>query len=125
VCVFGGYAGKSWESVSGRGKAVDARNSFVFTVSNPFGDGIVKMPVNEASAWARETLKCHVSCGPWFGSGFVVGKSKGFPDAAFDQASGCWLNSNDTFGDPLGRGKLTLTGSQYFTPVEMEVWSVC
>jgi hypothetical protein len=125
VCVFGGYAGKSWESVSGRGKVVDARNSFVFTVSNPFGDGIVKMPVNEASAWARETLKCHVSCGPWFGSGFVVGKSKGFPDAAFDQASGCWLNSNDTFGDPLGRGKLTLTGSQYFTPVEMEVWSVC
>jgi TLD len=66
VCVFGGFAGKPWE---GGDKIVDARDSFVFTVVNPFGDGIVKMPVIEGGEWASWAMQCYVGSGPIFGFG--------------------------------------------------------
>jgi hypothetical protein len=45
VCVFGGYAGKSWITTNAR-IAVRAHDSFVFTVRNPFGEDIVKLPLD-------------------------------------------------------------------------------
>jgi hypothetical protein len=127
VCVFGGYAGKSWESApeSVLPKYVDARDSFVFTVLNPFGDGIVKMTVNEESEYAGKAMQCHAGLGPWFGSGFVVRSSSGSPTAVFDEGSWCVLRSVGAYGDPLGRGHNSFTGAGNFRPLEVEVWSVC
>jgi hypothetical protein len=128
VCVFGGYAGASWERGPESGweaKVIDARDSFLFTVANPFGDGIVKMAVNEGSRWAGEAMLCHACYGPLFGFGFAVWSSSWSPTAVFDEWSDCRLGSYGTFGDPLGRGNNTFTGAEYFRPLEIEVWSVC
>jgi hypothetical protein len=129
VCVFGGYAGASWErgpeTLWETGRIIDARDSFLFTVLNPFGDGIVKMAVNEESEWAGEAMRCHAGWGPWFGGGFAVLSSSWSPTAVFDEWSDCWLSSVGPFGDPLGRGYDTFTGTYNFRPLEIEVWSVC
>jgi hypothetical protein len=128
VCVFGGYAGKSWERgpESGYAKVIDARDSFLFTVLNPFGNGIVKMAVNEESAEADCAIRCHAGSGPVFGyGGFSVTSSKESPTAVFDEESCCRLRPDGTFGDPLGLGRSTFTGAFYFQPLELEVWSVC
>jgi hypothetical protein len=131
VCVFGGYAGKSWERGPESGweaKAIDARDSFLFTVLNPFGDGIVKMAVNERSWYAGMAMMCHAGRGPLFGFGFVVASSSLSlaPTAVFDdERSDCGVWSEGTFDDPLGRGDDTFTGAEHFRPLEVEVWSVC
>jgi hypothetical protein len=127
LCVFGGYAGKSWErGPEGGIEDIAARDSFVFTVLNPFGDGIVKMAVNEGSKYAGEVMGCRACWGPVFGDGFAVGSSSWSPTAVFDEeGSNCRLMSGRTFGDPLGRGNDTFTGAEYFNPLEIEVWSVC
>jgi hypothetical protein len=121
VCVFGGYAGKSWK---GSGGYVDARDSFVFTVLNPFSDGIVKMAVNEGSGAADRAMVCHAGWGPQFCCGFYVRSASRSPAAVFDDYSRCNLESDGTFSDPLGRGSKTFTGTPYFTPLEVEVWRV-
>jgi hypothetical protein len=128
VCVFGGYAGKSWErgpEIGWETKGIDARDSFLFTVLNPLGDGIVKMAVNERSKYAGLAMLCHAGCGPLFYYGFAVRSSSASPTAVFDEGSWCGLVSYGTFGDPLGRGYQTFTGAQCFKPLEIEVWSVC
>ena len=122
--MFGGYAGKSWEGPEDR-KIIDARDSFLFTVLNTFGDGIVKMPVNESSRYADEVMRCHAGWGPVFGYGFGVWNSSWSPTAAFDDWSCCDLWSGGTYGNPLHRGYDTFTGNEHFTPLEIEVWSVC
>jgi hypothetical protein len=125
--VFGGYASQSWERGPeiGPGKGIDAGNSFVFTVMNPFGDGIVKMAANERSGFASCAMLCHANWGPWFGDGFGVKSSYESPIAVFDETSRCWLWLCGVFGDPLGRGCDTFTGAKYFKPLEIEAWSVC
>jgi hypothetical protein len=131
VCVFGGYAGKSWERGSDNvfepETKIDARDNFLFTVLNPFGDGIVKMAVNEESVRAGWAMKCHACDGPVFGWGFGVRSSSVSPTgtAVFDERSWCELFSGGACGDPLGRGSKTFTGVEYFKPLEIEVWSVC
>jgi hypothetical protein len=119
VCVFGGYAGKSWDSSSGY---ADARDSFLFTVVNPFGDGIVKMPVNKGGGDAGKAMWCRAAFGPSFGCGVFVKSLSGSPTAVFDGTSYCSLLSGSTFGNPLGRGDKTFTGAWEFTPLEIEVW---
>jgi hypothetical protein len=127
VCVFGGYASKSWERgpESGEASYVDARDSFLFTLLNPFGDGIVKMAVNEASDYANWAMRNHSGWGPWFGCSFSVWSKSWSPTALFDGESCIGLWSDGTFGDPLGRGWCTFTGARLFKPLEVEVWSVC
>jgi TLD len=124
VCVFGGYAGKSWEADRSVILPVDARDSFVFTVLNVFGDGIVKMPLNESSQHCWSAMSCYAGWGPVFGSGFAVVASRMSPSAEFDNQSFCEVFLEGTFGDPLGHGNKTFTGTQRFTPLEVEVWSV-
>jgi hypothetical protein len=127
VCVFGGYAGKSWERGPDRGEAngIDSCDSFLFTVANPFGDGIVKMTVNEESRYhANNAMMYDAVDGPVFGCGFAVANSSGSPTEVFDESCGCGLMAGGTFGDPLGRGYNTFTGSTFFVPLEIEVWSV-
>jgi hypothetical protein len=128
VCVFGGYAGKSWErgpeSLWKPAKAIDARDSFLFTVLNPFGDGIVRIAVNEGSRWADRAMLCHAGLGPVFSGGFGVTSIGLSSTATFDSSSNCGLIPAGAFGDPLDRGYNTFTGSQCFTPCEVEVWRV-
>jgi hypothetical protein len=129
-CVFGGYAGQSWErgpeDPHEEASVMDAPDSFVFTVWNPFGDGIVKMAVNEESDYAGKVMVCHAGYGPLFGiGGFGVVNSSDSPVATFDGKSFCWFRSDGTFGDPLRRGVQTFTGAMKFTPFDIEVWSVC
>jgi hypothetical protein len=128
VCVFGGYAGKSWERGSeiGRAKFIDARDSFLFTVLNPPGDGIVKMGVDGWSRYERRSILCHAGWGPGFGGGFIVGNSTSSPTAVFDDWSCCWpAESDGAFSNILARGRKTFTGAKNFRPLEIEVWSVC
>jgi hypothetical protein len=131
VCVFGGYAGKSWErgrrNVWESASTIDARDSFLFTVLNSFGDGIVKMAVNEASRHAGKAMQCHAGLGPVFSGGFVLRSSSCSPTAVFDdeEECRCELVSGNTFADPLGRCSDTFSGAYYFKPLEIEVWSVC
>jgi hypothetical protein len=129
VCVFGGYASKSWERGPENrfemGTKIDARDSFLFTVLNPFGDGIVKIAVNEESGYAGEAMLCHAGTGPCFDNGFSVSSPSQTSTAVFNgKGSHCFIHSFGTFGDPLGRGFDTFTGAQDFTPLEVEVWSV-
>ncbi len=126
VCVFGGYAGKSWSS-NETFKHRDARDSFLFTVVNPFGDGIVRMPVVDSSEYANRAMYCHPSRGPVFGSDGIDSLAvftRNGATAPFDTASNCNPNPDRAFGDPLGRGDQTFTGSKHFIPIELEVWSV-
>jgi hypothetical protein len=69
-------------------------------------------------------MLCRAVLGPSFGSGFVVKSSSGSHTAVFDEESGGWLESDRTFGNPLGRGRNTFTGAERFRPLEIEVWSV-
>jgi TLD len=120
VCVFGGYASKSWESSGGD---VSAPDSFVFTVANPFGDGIVKMPAIEGGDRA---MCCAAGVGPYLGvdATIAIRSAKGLPSVAFSADSYCNPTPGGTFGDPLGRGETTFTGAKKFTPLEVEVWRV-
>jgi TLD len=127
VCVFGGYASNSWElgavSMVEESVEVSARDSFVFTVLNPFGDGIVKMPLRRAES-AANVLICRHNYGPWFLNGFVVRNSSAFPAVAFEKSSYCDLRPDGPFVDPTNRGMIALTGAKNFTPLDVEVWSV-
>jgi hypothetical protein len=110
VCVFGGYAGKSWErgpETGMFGEGIDAPDSFLFTVSNPFGDGISKLPNKMSGYFAGRAVVCHACCGPWFSFGFRVGTSFSTPTKEFQQDSSCDLMTKGCFGDPLGRGNNT------------------
>jgi hypothetical protein len=142
VCVFGGYAGKSWSSsVYLFGTHVDARDSFLFSLSNTFGDGLVKMPLNESSACASQAMYCgrnfgpifgyHTTTGPGYGCSLSVSVVKGLPSgvdahtAPFGACSYCSPSSAGVFGDPKLRGCNMFTGGQCYVPLELEVWSVC
>jgi hypothetical protein len=119
VCVFGEYAGKSWERGPPSGANIDARDSFMFTVANSFGDGIVKIPVNSSSTWANLALWCHREWGPTFAGRVChdLGQcSRAGSTGSFDASSHCNMQPPGTYGDPLGRGVASFTGSANFTP---------
>jgi TLD len=126
LCVFGGFAGKSW--VSGN-VTVDARNSFLFTVVNPFGDGVVQMPI-VGSGSTHEAMLCMSGYGPVFGGpsgcrSLMLANSSGSGSIPFNNlGSSCTLSARGTFGDPLGHGDKTFTGARSFAPLELEVWAV-
>jgi hypothetical protein len=123
--VFGGFAGKSWESAPA-GVYVDARDSFVFSLSNPAGSGVVKAPVVNFSMQASKAMWCRASCGPVFGNGHTIAirNCTRSPTGEFDISSYCDASVDDTFGDPIRLGRGSFTGSQYFVPFEVEVWRI-
>lgn len=124
-CVFGGFAGSSWESPDA-GKYIDARDSFLFTVVSPSNAGIVKMPVKESGKDSGKAMLCYKVFGPCFGlGGSAIGiyNSKRSTTLSFDASctsSGLYYTFN--VGIP---GHFQLTGAEHFTPLEIEVWSVC
>jgi hypothetical protein len=71
ISVFGGFASVSWESRQYAGddwqeNFIPAEESFVFTVMNPFGDGIVRFPVHRGGTASDQVLDCGVRHGPSF-----------------------------------------------------------
>jgi hypothetical protein len=125
VCVFGGYAGKSW--ASGKDVWVASPDSFVFTVQNTFDDGIVKMPLIRADS--EKVLFCDTVWGPTFGDGFTfsMGNSARSATVVYDTAwSYCGMNPDGrgVFGDPLGHARETFTGAQDYAVQEVEVFRV-
>jgi hypothetical protein len=133
VSVFGGYAGTSWEARQHPmwlDNCEDAPDSFVFTVVNPFGDGVVRMGVSRSCEFRRAALWCGSDRGPSFGGSNMYGgstlviRNSSSPASAFDESSYCGVNASGVYGDVLGRGASTFTGSGSFMPLEVEVWRV-
>jgi hypothetical protein len=54
--------------------------------------------------------------GPTFGSGIDWVISNDW--------NSCYTNLGHTYADPTGLGEKTFTGTQEFTPAEVEVWQV-
>ncbi|MDR3740408.1 MAG: TLD domain-containing protein [Terracidiphilus sp.] len=131
-CIFGGYAGQSWES-SPRLKFVPSRcaDMFVFSVIGPpaacLGNAPVRFPVRRAHEhWA---LQCHSACGPIFDGGVYVRTHPPRASGTFDKTSVCgtlslcyecapdncqWRANRDT----------SLNGTRCFLPCDMEVFAV-
>jgi hypothetical protein len=122
VSVFGGFAGNSWRGHES-GKWVNARDSFLFTVSNPFGTEILKMSVDEKSEYAGKTMWCHAGWGPTFGKdSFGVKSSSESRTALFDKESWTYAHYGGTF---IMIASDIFTGAKHFVPLEIEVWRVC
>ena len=89
-------------------------NSFLFSLVNPSGLQPTKMcliPGKKGSA-----IHCHSSYGPRFGLGDLY-----IPNSP--NSSNCAVSLNNTYQLPLGQNANTfLTGNQYFTLAEMEVF---
>jgi serine/threonine protein kinase len=117
-CMFGGYASGAWSS---RDDFLDAPDSFLFTVVNPYGDRIVRMPVNDRSPYAGQAMWCHHRYGPSFPFGVYITTS---PDGSFDANCVCTLASDGCFGDVLGRGSKAFTGCDSFAVSDIEVYKV-
>jgi hypothetical protein len=128
VCVFGGYASKSWERgpEAGAVRSLNARDSFVFTVVNPFGNHAVRMPVVSGGVAASSAMICHPSLGPVFGTGKTIAltNAAGTSTHPFDESSHCNPGPEFTYGDPIGRFGASFTGSSFFLPKDVEVWAV-
>ncbi|KAM7434591.1 hypothetical protein ABFA07_015380 [Porites harrisoni] len=111
--IFGGYTEQHWESISNGAFRTDP-NSFLFSLVNPSGLQPTKMcliPGKKGSA-----IHCHSSYGPRFGLGDLY-----IPNSP--NSSNCAVSLNNTYQLPLGQNANTfLTGNQYFTLAEMEVF---
>jgi hypothetical protein len=108
--VFGGYAGVAWSSTFTWHACPSA---FLFTVTNPHGEPITRFMSNGD----RGAVECRSWCGPAFGRGNDMWVSGAFDDASY-------TNFPYSYTDTLGRGNATFTGALYFTPAEVEVWTV-
>jgi hypothetical protein len=122
VCVFGGYATRPWTSHAA-GEYVDAPGSFVFTLTNVYGTGAIRMDI-QPGLHASQAMYCDAACGPSFGFSTIRVCSLCGPTATFDDNSYTLPGSEDTFGDPLNRNATLFTGAMYFSPMEIHVFSV-
>lgn len=121
--VFGGYAGKSWVTPPGKDpEFIDAPDSFLFNVSNPYNDPITKMPINKSSSFSTWAMVSDRQNGPHFHSGFSITADS--PTSTFGGLSKCDITPTWVYGDPLGRGHETFTGEWWFTPDDVEVYRV-
>jgi hypothetical protein len=121
--VFGGYAGKSWVCPPGKDPDfIDAPDSFLFNISNPYNDPITKMPINTSSSFRNWAMVSDRKDGPHFHSGFSITADS--PTGTFSGLSKCDITPTWVYGDPLGRGHETFTGEWWFTPDDVEVYRV-
>ena len=89
-------------------------NSFLFSLVNPSGLQPTKMCLIPGKK--DPAIHCHSSYGPRFGLGDLY-----IPNSP--NSSNCAVSLNNTYQLPLGQNANTfLTGNQYFTLAEMEVF---
>lgn len=115
--VFGGYAGKAWDS---SGAYLRCPRSFIFTVSNPHGITPTRYLVKKP----QYALQGNSAYGPVFGGGIFGGGLYVGDGNGVLTSGGKTLFSGYT--DTTRKGRETFTGAWFggFTPAEVEVWQV-
>jgi len=118
VYVFGGYTTATWTSEVG---PVAGPGSFLFSVTGPVTspDGVIVYPALDDDSG----IEGGSNLGPAFDKDLEIQAKDKTATSAFDDGSLSLLPS--AYSDPLGRSKGTaLTGTRYFTPVDVEVWAL-
>jgi hypothetical protein len=135
VCVFGGYAGKSWERGPEKGmpRDIDYDDGFAFVLaaaspSLTDGSKVIKIPSDDDSHPFRFTLRCRADYGPLFYSSavqFALVNSSCSRLAPFDDQSFSTLLSTTTSRGFGLSDNVAVTAVSDFKPIDVEVWSVC
>lgn len=89
-------------------------------MTGPYTTAPACFPVK--AGYAGKALYCHAGYGPCFSLGLYVGAASGPPTDCYDEKSECMIGNG--YDDVLGRAKASLTGTQFFTPFEVEVFAV-
>jgi len=111
--IFGGYTEKSWNKDSWIYKR--APDSFLFSLVNPSGLPPTKMPL--IAGKEEYAIYCDRDCGPVFGESYDLIISSA------PNSYSCVVNLGNSYQCPTGQNAKTfLTGDQYFTVSEMEVF---
>ena len=101
----------------GSGYYTKAPDSFLFSIVNPSGLSPTKMPLKPGEE--KYAIYCHSHYGPIFGRGHdlvIVNEPN---------SNKCWTNLNNSYQSPFGQtGTTFLTGNEYFTISEMEVFLI-
>ena len=102
-------------SFKGTGGLKRAQNAFLFSLVNPGGLPPTKIPL--ILGQEGHAINCGSSCGPVFGDGTDL------YIASVPNSNNCSVNLNSTYQCPAGQNEKTfLTGNQYFTISELEVF---
>jgi len=110
--IFGGYTEKSW---NGCGVYKRAPDSFLFSLVNPSGLPPTKMPLTAGTE--GNAIYCDSSSGP------VFGESHDLIISSEPNSYSSLVNLGNSYQCPTGQNAKTfLTGDQYFTVSEMEVF---
>jgi hypothetical protein len=110
--LFGGYTSIKWESHEDFQWSVDM-NAFLFTLTNPNKISPTKYRINTDG---RNAIGCKESVGPTFGKWDMCIHSNSNENGR----SSILFPSN--YIDSTGKGRLTFTGSHYFTVADIEVY---
>jgi len=112
--IFGGYTEQEWK---GSGDWTKAPGSFLFSLVNPSGLPPTKMPLKAGED--KYAIYCRSDYGPIFGRGHdlvIVNEPN---------SKNCWASLNNSYEYPFGQtGTTFLTGNEYFTVSEMEVFVI-
>ncbi|RMX48487.1 hypothetical protein pdam_00008503 [Pocillopora damicornis] len=112
--IFGGYTEQPWQS-SNTALHKRAPGSFLFSLANASGLPPTKMPLIDGQE--GKAIFCYSGNGPVFGGGNDLNI------CCSPNSSNCSVNLGNTYQCPVGQnGHYFLTGSQYFTVSEMEVF---
>ncbi|MDR3413249.1 MAG: hypothetical protein P4L87_20235, partial [Formivibrio sp.] len=115
-----GHAGVSWVSPPGGYKDFASADTFLLSVTGPYTTAPVRFPVKAGKA--GKAVACHAGRGPVFNGGLYVLADNKSPTACFDGGSSC--NIGNYYEDTIGMGKKSLTGSQFYVPVEVEAFAI-
>jgi hypothetical protein len=114
--IFGGFTPAKWESVpKWEYKADPSLKSFLFTLKNPHNLPPTKFPLKLEQK--ESAIFCLSSCGPHFGNIYIS------DDCDASPSNDSSLGRTDANGTGLD-GQKVLTGSQYFTVKEIEVFEI-
>lgn len=110
--LFGGYTSVSWES-SEEFRWISDPDAFLFMLTNPYKTPPTKYRVNGDG---KNAIGCKSTMGPTFGKWDLCVYSN-----SHDNGRSTVLFPTD-YIDTTGKGRLTFTGSHYFTVAEIEVY---
>lgn len=110
--IFGAFAAASWVSSPANYSSAGGGQSFLFTISNPYGLAPTKFPCSNGTY----EMYCHPSFGPAFGGG---------QDFLFSaDGSSCNIGFPHSYSDTSGYGRSVFAGAAPIPLLEWEVWTV-
>ncbi len=110
---FGGHAVAPWTSPAA-GTHINSTGCFLFLVENPHNDAPTCFECKDT----QFSTVCNPNYGPTFGGGSDLRIHGG------SDTGGSYTIFPTYYTDTLGRGHVTFTGAQAFTPEDYEVWAV-